>query len=156
MAFTRDDNNKTKLNVERANDSLSYMLNVTGNGTHPEFIADPQIRLQGFAANISRNIVDINSMLLGVNKQLDRDCSIQNTRDNNFNDTYKLHNFPVNTSAITDQPRTINPAWQIRDLEQNNWNYLHTNPQQTTEIQFENNIDARMAEKDIYRANCQM
>ena len=95
-------------------------------------------------------------MLLGVNKQLDRDCSIQNTRDNNFNDTYKLHNFPVNTSAITDQPRTINPAWQIRDLEQNNWNYLHTNPQQTTEIQFENNIDARMAEKDIYRANCQM
>lgn len=156
MAFTRDDNNKTKLNVERANDSLSYMLNVPGNGTHPEFIADPQIRLQGFAANISRNIVDINSMLLGVNKQLDRDCSIQNTRDNNFNDTYKLHNFPVNTSAITDQPRTINPAWQIRDLEQNNWNYLHTNPQQTTEIQFENNIDARMAEKDIYRANCQM
>ena len=156
MAFTRDDNNKTKLNVERANDSLSYMLNVPVNGTHPEFIADPQIRLQGFAANISRNIVDINSMLLGVNKQLDRDCSIQNTRDNNFNDTYKLHNFPVNTSAITDQPRTINPAWQIRDLEQNNWNYLHTNPQQTTEIQFENNIDARMAEKDIYRANCQM
>ena len=52
MAFTRDDNNKTKLNVERANDSLSYMLNVPGNGTHPEFIADPQIRLQGFAANI--------------------------------------------------------------------------------------------------------
>jgi len=28
MAFTRDDNNKTKLNVERANESLSYMLNV--------------------------------------------------------------------------------------------------------------------------------
>lgn len=156
MAFTRDDNNKTKLNVERANESLSYMLNVPGNGTHPEFIADPQIRLQGFAANISTNIVDINSMLLGVNKQLDRDCSIQNTRDNNFNDTYKLYNFPVKTSAITDQPRTINPAWQIRDLEQSNWNYLHTNPQQNTEILFENNINARMAEKDIYTANCQM
>lgn len=154
MAFTRDDVNKTKLNVERANNSLGYMLNVPGTGTHPEFIADPQIRLQGFGGNVSTNVVDINSMLLGVNKQLDRDCSVLNTRDTNFNDTYKLYNFPVMTSAVTDQPRTMNPAWEIRNLEQNNWAYLHTNPQQNTEINFETNINSRMAEKDIYTQNC--
>ena len=75
MAFTRDDINKIKLNVDQANDSLSYMLNVPGTGDRPDFIADPQIRLQGFGGNVSANVVDINSMLLGVNKDLDRDCS---------------------------------------------------------------------------------
>ena len=157
MAFTRDDINKIKLNVDRANDSLSYMLNVPGTGDRPDFIADPQIRLQGFGGNVSANVVDINSTLLGVNKELTRDCSTYwsvPSRDPNFNDTYKQFNYPVMTSAITDQPRAMNPAWQVRDLEQNNWAYLHANPQENTEIVFENNIHSRIAEKDIHAAKC--
>ena len=154
MAFTRDDINKIKLTVDRANDSLSYMLNVPGNGETPNYIADPQIRLQCFAGNISANMVDINSNLLGVNKQLDRDTSVRNTRDPYFNDTYKQYVYPEFTSAITDEPRTMNPAWQVRDLEQNNWTYLHENPQANTEVQFENNISSRMIEKDLYTQRC--
>jgi hypothetical protein len=154
MAFTRDDTNKMKLNVDRANDSLSYMLNVPGTGNTPNYIVDPQIRLQGFGGNISVNVVDINSMLLGVNKQLDRDCSVENSRDPNFNDTYKQYVYPEMTSAITDQPRAMHPVWQVRDLEQNDWAYLHENPQANTEILFDNNINSRMVEKDIYAAKC--
>ena len=48
----------------------------------------------------------------------------------------------------------MNPAWQVRDLEQNNWAYLHANPQENTEIVFENNIHSRIAEKDIHAAKC--
>ena len=155
MAFTRDDDvNKTKLDVEQANNSLGYMLNVPGNGTTPDYIVDPQIRLQGFGANISVNVIDINSMLLGVNKQYNKENPMVNTRDPYFNDTYKRNIYPELTSAVTDQPRAVNPAWQIRDLEQNNWAYLHTDPQRNTEISFPNNINARMAEKDAYTANC--
>ena len=55
MAFTRDDDvNKTKLDVEQANNSLGYMLNVPGNGTTPDYIVDPQIRLQGFGILTTR------------------------------------------------------------------------------------------------------
>ena len=157
MAFARDDINKIKLNVHRANDSLSYMLNVPSTGDRPEFIADPQIRLQGFGGNVSANVIDINSMLLGVNKQLDRDCSTfwsVSQRDPDFNDAYNQYTYPVMTAAVTDQPRTMNPAWQIRDLEHNDWAYLHVDPQENTEILFENNVHSRIAEKDIHAAKC--
>ncbi len=157
MASTRDDIDKIKLNVNQANDSLSYMLNVPGTGDRPNFIADPQIRLQRFGGNVSENVVDINSMLLGVNKQLTRDCPTYWTltsRDPNFNDTYGRYTYPEIGTAITDEPRTMNPAWQLRDLEQNNWAYLHKNPQENTEITFENNIHSRIAEKDMHAAKC--
>ena len=44
------------------------------------------------------------------------------------------------------------PAWELRGLEQNNWNYLPNNPQNHTEILFVNNVNSRLAEKDIYTA----
>jgi hypothetical protein len=154
MAFTRDNTDRMQMNVDQAYNSANYMLNVPGIGDRPDFIVDPQIRLQQFGANISANVVDINSSLLGVNRQLDRDQSVKNTRDPNFNDTYKKYTFPSIKTAITDQPRAINPAWQVRDLEQNNWAYLHSNPQQNTEATFANNISSRMVEKDEYLLNC--
>ena len=156
MAFTRDNIEKMKVNVNKYENGLSYMLNVPGTGDRPDYIADPQIRLQGFGANLSTNVVDINSNLLGVNKQLNRDHYVPNTRDTWFDDTYKRFTYPVISSAVTDQPRAMNPAWQIRDLEQNNWDYLYSDPQKHTEMTFDNNINSRMEEKDIYTANCRM
>jgi hypothetical protein len=154
MATTRDNREKMEFNVDKYSDGINYMLNVPGTGNRPDFIADPQIRLQKFGANLSTNVVDINSNLLGVDKQLNRDHYVPNTRDTWFNDTYKRFTFPVISSAITDQPRASMPAWNIRDLEKNNWNYLHTDPQQNTEMMFDNNINSRMVEKDIHTAKC--
>lgn len=156
MAFTRDDVKRIDLTVEKYNNGMDYMLNVPGTGNKPNYIDDPQIRLQHFGANLSNNVVDINSNLLGVNKQLNRDHYVPNTRDTHFNDTYKRCTYPVISSTITDQPRTINPAWLLRDAEQNNWQELPTDPQKHTEVLFENNINSRMVEKDLYTARCRM
>ena len=58
------------------------------------------------------------------------------------------HTYPTINNAITDESRATMPAWQVRDLEQNNWNYLLDNPQAHTEMTFINNIDSRNLEKD--------
>ncbi len=156
MAFSRDDpaNIRCKLNAQ--NSSLGYMLNVPGNGTRPDYIVDPHIRMQKFGANISSNIVDINSELLGINKQLNRDELVKNTRDPNFNATYRKISYPQYNKSITDQPRTTNPAWQIRGLDKTNWDYPLFNPQTHTEMSFTNNINSRQNGKDEFRKNCNM
>ena len=154
MAFSRDDNAKTLCKLNEQNRSLGYMLNVPGNGLRPDYFNDPQIRLQKFGANLSRNVVDINSELLGVNKQLDRDHFVKNTRDSNFKPNYDKYSFPSLESEITHQPRATNPAWQIRGLETYNWDYPLFNPQEHIEKKFANNINSRQLEKDEYRVKC--
>tara|TARA_E500000178_G_C16836784_1_gene668670 strand:+ start:137 stop:607 length:471 start_codon:yes stop_codon:yes gene_type:complete len=156
MSFSRDDNAKTLCKLNEQNKSLGYMVNVPGNGSFPDYFKDPQIRLQKFGANLSENVVDINSELLGVNKQLDRDHFVKNTRDPNFNPTYIKYNFPHIREEITNQPRAMNPAWQIRGLETYNWDYPLFNPQTHTEMKFANNIDSRQSGKDEYKSRCNM
>tara|TARA_B100001059_G_C17728393_1_gene524782 strand:- start:664 stop:1134 length:471 start_codon:yes stop_codon:yes gene_type:complete len=156
MAFSRDDPAEIRCKLNSHNNSLGYMLNVPGNGTHPDFFLDPQIRMQKFGANLSENVVDINSMLLGINKQLNRDHFVPNTRDPNFNPLYSRSNYPIIQNALTDQSRTTNPAWQLRGLETNEWDYPLHNPQSHTEIKFAHNISSRNDGKDQFRANCRM
>jgi hypothetical protein len=60
MAFSRDDEATIKCKLLSSSNSLNYMLNVPGNGSHPSFLTDPHIRLQKFGGNIGRNIVDLN------------------------------------------------------------------------------------------------
>ena len=154
MAFSRDDNAKTLCKLNEQNKSLGYMLNVPGNGLYPDYFNDPQIRLQKFGANLSRNVVDINSELLGVNKQLDRDHFVKNTRDPKFTLYYDKYVFPSFNKEITHQPRATEPAWQIRGLETCNWDYPLFDPQKHIERNFANNINSRQLEKDQYRAKC--
>ena len=158
MAFTRgfDDKDRINMFLDQDVNMLQYMVNVPGNGTNPYYIEDPQIRLEKFGANISDNIVDINSYLKGLNKVLSRNQNEnenKNKKDQSFNNKYIRNYFPTISSAITDQSRTITPAWALRDLQQNNWAYLHQNPQTNTELMFENNISSRILEKDNYELN---
>ena len=154
MAFTRGYDDKDRINMFQQQDleSCSYMLNAPGNGTKPSYIEDPQIRLQKFGANLSHNIVDINSDLKGISRQLNKGCIDEQLQKLNgtLNNNYSKINYPNISSAITDQPRSMQPAWELRDLEQNNWNYLHSNPQEHTELRFNNNILSRILEKDNY------
>ena len=59
--------------------------------------------------------------------------------------------FPEIGSSVTEQSRAMLPAWQLRDLEQNHLNYLHSDPQKHTEILFPNNISSRILEKDNFK-----
>ena len=144
------DTDRMKINENRAFDSLNYLLNVPGCGSKPDFIEDPHIRLQHFGANISKNIVDINSDLKGINNKLSPDGIIIDNRDKNFNSHYSKNNYHDNSKTITDETRSTMPAWQIRDLEQNNWDFLHNNPQQHAIINFKNNIDSRRLDLEHY------
>ena len=133
MAFSRDDNAKTLCKLNEQNKSLGYMLNVPGNGLYPDYFNDPQIRLQKFGANLSRNVVDINSELLGINKQLDRDHFVKNTRDPKFTPYYDKYVFPSfiffrvsfffppnssgkNDATEHDGPTTYKPFFTIETL----------------------------------------
>jgi hypothetical protein len=156
MASTRDDRAEISCRLNQYNNSMGYMLNVPGNGTHPDYIVDPQIRLQTFGANLSANVVDINSKLLGVYNQLSRDCYVPNTRDPNFNPEFKKMTFPSITNAITDQPRTTMPAWELRGVDRNNWDFPLRNEQEHIEMHFINNVDSRQNGKDAFRSTCGM
>ena len=150
MAFTRlfydKDQVQTRLNEDYNN--INYIVNVPGNGEKPYFIDDPHIRMQKFGGNLSYNLVDINSSLLGLDNTLSH-CEIKHKNS----DMFSKINFPVFEKAVTDQPRTMQPAWLLRDKEQINWQHLHYNPQIKAEINFDNNLSSRILEKNNYDNN---
>ena len=65
-------------------------------------------------------------------------------------DKYFKNSFPEYSEEITHQPRAESPAWMLRGLEQNFWNYLHKDPQSHTETPFDNNVSTRLSEKNKY------
>ena len=157
MAFTNKfyDNNNVNFYLNKNNNTLNYIINTPGNGTRPYYINDPQLRLQKFGGNISSNITDINSSLIGLNKVLSKNIHQPNNgRHGNsslIDNSYKKIFYPSYDEAIIDESRLTMPAWQIRDSENNNWlNYLFNNPQENTEIKFSNNINSRILEKDNF------
>ena len=149
MANTRINNDKDIITANLAEDvNISkYMLNAPGNGTTPYYIVDPYIRLQKFGANISSNIIDINSNLKGLDRTIGKHYKQKVYNRGNYSRNY----YPQISSAITDQSRALLPPWQLRDLEQNNWDYVYYNPQNNSEIVFDNNISTRILEKDNYK-----
>ena len=148
MACTRLNNDKDKIQMDYKQDyeTTNYVLNVPGNGLRPSYIADPHIRLQKFGANISANITDVNSNLVGLGRVIGRDCT-QRLYNNN---DYSRNSFPVMAEAITHQPRAENPAWELRGYENDHWDFLFSNPQTHTESPFDNNVSSRILEKDNY------
>lgn len=155
MAFTRvyDDQERQKHKIDQDHGSLNYLINVPGNGIHPFYIDDPHIRLQKFGGNISKNIIDLDSNLKGMNMDLTKGGETKSggRKGNNIiNNNFNKNIYPNKFQAITDQSRTMNPAWTLRDLDKSNWAYLPKNPQDNYDMQFANNISSRIIEKDKF------
>lgn len=149
MACTRKfyDEDETKMNLQRDTGIGRYLLQCPGNGSNPDYINDPHIRLQNHAANNCSNLLEVNNYLRGLNKTLCRDSKPSNIDDSCtplFDNQYNIIN------NFTDESRSTNPAWELRGLEQNNLPHLHFNPQEKTEIPFLNNLNTRMLEKDYF------
>jgi hypothetical protein len=151
MASTRYnyDECRTTKKLQQMTDPCRYIMNVPGNGEFPYYMEDPHIRMQKWGANLMTNSVDIESSLLGVNKDLSKDCLGK--------DEYKRYepestpiNYPNNQSLYTEQPRAIMPAWEVKDIEQNNFTYLPLNPQENVCLPFHNNLSTRILEKDYF------
>ena len=151
MACTRFyyDPCRTKKQLQQSTDPGRWILNVPGNGSNPCYIEDPQIIIQKWGANLRTNTINLESDLLGVNRQIGRDCLGK--------DNYKSYNvpnepiqYPTCTNLFTEQSRAIAPAWMVRDKEQVDWYYPPLNPQENTCMSFSNNLNTRILEKDYF------
>jgi hypothetical protein len=156
MAFTRfhDDPARIAKQLQQQTDQERWYLDVPGNGEKPCFALDPHIIPQKWGGNLWTQSTDIQSSLLGIDKQLNRDCLPVNGKN-----PYKRQT--INTSPIsypncdvfltTEQSRAIMPAWTAKDLQQNHAYFLLHNPQQHTEIPFSNYVNTRILEKDSFK-----
>jgi hypothetical protein len=151
MAFTRfhDDPARIKKSLEESTFSGRYFLNTPGNGIDMPFQLDPQLRLQGWGANMHSNAINLESDFRGLSRKLTRDLPDSNC--------YKSHraetvDFTYGTAApIVDESRTTHPAYLYRDLEQTRWEHPWINPQDNFEQKFPWNLQTRILEKDNYK-----
>uniref|UniRef100_A0A6C0H725 Uncharacterized protein n=1 Tax=viral metagenome TaxID=1070528 RepID=A0A6C0H725_9ZZZZ len=126
----------------------NYYLNPPGNGANPPFILDPQINLQKWGANLSKNSIQIESDLLGYTNKIGKDCLNKEKRDI----LYCPIMYPTNNICIIEQPRASNPAWLLRGEENKRIGEIYK-PLDPIEPVFEHSISTRIYEKDYYIRN---
>ena len=151
MASTRFyyDESRTKKQLQQSTGPGRWILNVPGNGANPSYMEDPHIISQKWGGNLRTNTINLESDLLGVNRQIGRDCLGK--------DDYKSYavpnepiRYPSSNALFTEQSRAIAPAWMVRDKEQVDWYYPPLNPQENTCMPFLNNLNTRILEKDYF------
>ena len=159
MAFTRFHDDPCRINkqLQESTGLGRYMLNVPGNGSKPLYMDDPFIRMQKWGGNLWTHSIDIQSSLLGIDRQLNRDC-LRVDKNGKDVDKYKRQtvyaspiDYPVCDTLTTEQSRAIMPAWTARDLQQNHAYILPNNPQLNTEMPFQNYKSSRILEKDSFK-----
>lgn len=152
MAFTRfhDDPARISKQLQQQTDQERWYLDTPGNGDKPCFMLDPQIIPQKWGGNLWTHSIDIQSSLLGIDRNLNRDCL-----DKNKYKKQTVHaspiDYPVCDTLTTEQSRVIMPAWTARDLQQNHAYILPNNPQAHTEMPFQNYSSTRILEKDNFK-----
>jgi hypothetical protein len=150
MSFTRfhDDPNRIKKQVEESSAVGNYSLNTPGQGTDLPFLEDPQIRLQHWGSNLRTNTTNLESDLLGLTRQLNRDNLKSN--DYKLNEVSSTAKHFKTEESFVDESRLSHPAWMYKDLEQTRWEYPLKKQLGHFEVKFTNNVDSRNLEKDNY------
>lgn len=150
MAFTRfhDDSCRIIKQLQEDTDQGRYMLNVPGNGLTPSYMEDPYIRMQKWGGNLQSNTINLESDLMGLTRPLTLDYNEKNNFEKHKVNSKRL-NFP-SQKPFVEQPRAINPAWTVLEVEQNNFEYPFFDPQLNVCIPFHNNLSSRILEKDYY------
>ena len=143
--FTRlkDDPYEIKKSLQQSTDQGLYYLNTPGIGMNIPYIADPQIRLQSWGANLRTNSIDIENSLRGLTTPLSPlDCNKSNIPKS------VLQKYKSNDEEITHQSRTIMPAWKLRCQESTRWDYAIPDPNKKIFIPFQEYT--RIQEKDQF------
>jgi hypothetical protein len=98
------------------------------------------------------NPVEIETALLGINRPLNRDLTIQNQYQNyNQGFTIEQKSYPVSDMNWTEQSRAICPAWWFREREQEDRYYPPFNPQENVCLPFLSYVDTRIVERDNFK-----
>lgn len=148
--FTRfhDDPAKVIIQNQQSTDQSRWILNTPGNGESPEFVMDAYVIPQKWGANLWSNAIDVQSMLLGLDQTLGKDCLGKPLRVPNLHATPNKYN--DSNTLVTEQSRAIMPSWTVRDLPQTKHDYPLFNPQQNVALQFPAYMSTRILEKDAY------
>lgn len=154
MAFTRFkyDNSRTIKELQQSTDPGRWMIDVPGNGNKPDFMEDPNIRIQKWGANLMTNHVDIENSLLGITVNNNKDYLDQSNYAKYTKKSETIH-YPKNDDLYTDQSRSTNPSWEYRTQETNNWMEPLPFIEPIQMIHMNTNsylIDSRNLEKDAF------
>ena len=150
MAFTRfhDDPCRITKQLQESTDQGRWVLNVPGQGSKPQYMDDPYIRLQKWGGNLRTNVLDLDSDLRGLTRELNRDCIEKN--DFHLNQAASSEVLYPENNIMTEQTRATMPAWTARDLAQTRWGILPLNPQENVCLPFEQNLSTRIIQKDNF------
>ena len=157
MSFTsfKYDPARVKDRLNRATKKGRYYLNVPGPLKSSCYMEDPQVRLQGFAANnhsvVGGHPIDIDSDLSGRGRENNgKWYNIAVSFEARMKITTKKQEFSSCETFGSDQSRTTHPARNYRALEQSLIQPLYLNPQENVCMHFHNNINTRLLERDNY------
>lgn len=157
MASTRFNYDDARIikNLQQATGTGRYMLNVPGPGSRVCFYDDPQVRMQGWGANL-RSVpgghpIDIDSDLKSYSRKLHKYCKSEKFPYKNVVNT-KKEIYPTCFKSMREQTRATHPAWMYRNKPQDLTTYqlLH-DPQENTCKHFENNLNTRLVERDNFK-----
>lgn len=150
MSFTRfhDDEVRIEKQLEEMTYAGRYQLNVPGPGADMPFQEDAQLRLQHWGANLRTNSIHLESDLMGLTRNLQRD----DVNENNYKmqEVSSQQKSYSNARPFIDETRATHPAWMYRDMVQPRWEEPFINPQANLEKPFHDNIQTRVLEKDYY------
>ena len=148
MSFTRiyDDEVRVKKYLQETTDQGKYMLNTPGQGMNPDFMEDPHFRLEGWAGNLAENAVDLESDLMCLTRNLNRDEIPKNAHLNHSVKKVEREMSRIN-STTTDQTLVTHPTWWHREERQYRPQHLFYNPQDHSISEFSSNISSRTEQK---------
>jgi hypothetical protein len=150
MAFTRfhDDPSRIYKQSQISSYSGRYFLDTPGQGIDLPFMEDPNIRMQGWGANLRNNTTNLESDLRGLTRKINRDYVEEN--DYKQHAVYSSPNSYRNDEPFVEESRATHPAWMYKDLEQPRWESPFLNPLNGLEKGFRENIQTRILEKDYF------
>jgi hypothetical protein len=150
MAFTRfyDDPSRIRKQTQISSYSSRYFLDTPGQGIDLPFMEDPNIRMQGWGANLRNNTINLESDLLGLTRKINRDYVDVN--DYKQHAVYASSNTYRNEESFVEESRATHPAWMYKDLEQPRWEFPFLNPLNGLEKAFTENVQTRILEKDYF------
>ena len=153
MSFTRfhDDPARIQKQIQESTYLARYQLGTPGQGIDLPFFEDPNIRLQGFGANVfSQNTTQLESELFGLTRPLNRDLFVLNDyKKYGVTETGGLPSFSTQEPFI-EESRTSHPAWMYRNMNVPRWEEPWINPLVGLEKPFQSNLQTRILEKDYY------
>ena len=136
-----------------------YQLSTPPNACNACHPTDPRIRLQngGVALNKNNNLIDIDSELIGITRNLSN-CSkrkyipteCRTDKSKCIDGTKEQIKFD-NCFVQSEDTRLSNPSCNLRGTGWNRWEWLCKNPQDQVIIPYEYEIDSRNLTKDSHR-----